>query len=186
MESFFSKIENSQSTTPKSMGDVMKPVEDDDEFFDAVRKGSFNVVIILSYFSLWLKVLKFILGLYISVREMIKDQNVNATDKTGNSALVYAAKYGHEQIAKILIEHNADVNHLNNENQTPLDMSVIEDELEVAELLVESGGNTAYVSQNGRKALDYAVVHSKSFSFHKDTLRHAIIMCFQFLFFSLQ
>lgn len=37
------------------------------------------------------------------------------------------------------------------------------DEFEVAELLVENGGNTTYVSPNGRKALDYAVIHSKSF-----------------------
>lgn len=34
------------------------------------------------------------------------------------------------------------------------------DEVEVAELLVENGGKTNYVSSNGRKALDFAVVHS--------------------------
>lgn len=90
-------------------------------------------------------------GLYIRVLDMVKDQNVNAVDKNGYSALNYAAKYGifwsesqnyskhlkliflcifyssgHEQIAKVLIENKYNVNHVNNDKQTPLDLAVIE------------------------------------------------------------
>lgn len=41
-----------------------------------------------------LKVYNFIQGLYIRVLDMIEDQNVNAMDKNGFSALSYAAKHG--------------------------------------------------------------------------------------------
>lgn len=42
-------------------------------------------------------------------------------------------------------------------------VSIYLDEFDVAELLVENGGNTTYVLPNGRKALDYAVIHSNFF-----------------------
>lgn len=42
----------------------------------------------------------------------------------------------------------------------PFDLICL-DEVEVAELLVKNGGKTKYVSPNGRKPLDYAVIHSK-------------------------
>lgn len=56
-------------------------------------------------------------------------------------------------------------------------VSIYLDEFDVAELLVENGGNTTYVLPNGRKALDYAVIHSNFFQHHIFEYNHKWCVC---------
>ena len=48
-----------------------------------------------------------------------KNQNINTAD----TALHFAAKYGHEEIVQILLNNGADSEILNAQQQTPLDLS---------------------------------------------------------------
>lgn len=58
----------------------------------------------------------------------------------------HLCRTGHEQIAKLLIENKYSVNHLNNEKQTPLDLSAIEGSpLQIIEISLASFSNILFV-----------------------------------------
>ncbi|UCC99109.1 MAG: ankyrin repeat domain-containing protein, partial [Phycisphaerales bacterium] len=50
-----------------------------------------------------------------------------------------AARYGHKEVAELLIAKGAGVNARNNEGQTPLDIAVEEGRPEIVELLRKHG-----------------------------------------------
>lgn len=102
-----SSSDSISSPTPNASEDSIKPVDDDDEFFDAVQKGNIttsrlkSVKLIFISSKLQSNVYNSILGLYLRVLDMVKDQNINAIDKNGFSALSYAAKYGELNIKNL-------------------------------------------------------------------------------------
>lgn len=59
----------------------------------------------------------------------------------GLTALMFAARQGHVNVAKRLIEADADVNRSNPDGLTPLVIAVINDHLDVAGVLLEQGAN---------------------------------------------
>ena len=67
--------------------------------------------------------------------------DVNAKDLTGFAPLVFAASWGHKEIAELLIAKGADVN-VKNSGKTPLDWAIKQSHTETAELLRKHGGKT--------------------------------------------
>ena len=76
-----------------------------------------------------MKKIKSMLNKEINIKTLIK-----SVDKENNTALIFASKFGYNEIVKILIENGADVNFRNNEGKTALDLADFEDE-EMKEIL---------------------------------------------------
>jgi ankyrin repeat protein len=86
-----------------------------------------------------------ILGYEDSVKFLlVKGANPRVADKMGFTALHFAVMHSHLEVAKVLIEHGADVNAKDNENKfTPLHFAVMAHSrnLELAELLIRNGAD---------------------------------------------
>ena len=61
--------------------------------------------------------------------------DVNATNEDGNTALIYASKKGHTEIARILIEEGVDVNATDNDGFEALQFALIFEHQEIADLI---------------------------------------------------
>lgn len=78
------------------------------------------------------------------------------TDRFGNTALIFAARDGHLDIAEILIDYGATVDWQDDEWVTPLILAASRNHPEVVTLLINHGAKLAIKDQWGRTALDYA------------------------------
>jgi uncharacterized protein len=65
--------------------------------------------------------------------------DVNAKTDTGFVALFWAARYGHDRVAKVLISHGADVNAKDEDGITALRWAMINKQAKVEELLKTAG-----------------------------------------------
>ena len=80
--------------------------------------------------------------------EAVKQHLADGTDielkctGCGSTALGHAAKRGHNEIAELLIDNSADVN-VNDGGTTPLDVAIIQNKTETADLLRKHGGKTS-------------------------------------------
>ncbi len=74
-----------------------------------------------------------------------------------NTALTYAARDGFTEIARVLIDHGADVNWIDGEGVTPLILASFKNHLELVQLLLSHGADTTVKDQWDRTALDYAL-----------------------------
>ncbi|NEQ51730.1 MAG: ankyrin repeat domain-containing protein [Leptolyngbya sp. SIO3F4] len=74
-----------------------------------------------------------------------------------NTALTYAARDGFTEIARLLIEHGAEVNWIDGEGVTPLILASFKDHIDLVQLLLAHGADIAVRDQWNRTALDYAL-----------------------------
>ena len=58
----------------------------------------------------------------------------------GTTALHWCASKGHEKIAELLIKNKADVNYVDAYGKTPLDLTAMHDNEDVAAILIKNGG----------------------------------------------
>lgn len=66
----------------------------------------------------------------------------NADHPTGGfTALMWAARNGHEKVAQRLIQAGADVNAANGDGATAMTIAIVNDRLDFAKMLLESGAN---------------------------------------------
>ena len=65
--------------------------------------------------------------------------NVNATDDRGSTPLLEAARYGHEDICRVLIAAGADVKAKDRDGKTALMLAVQGDHDEVVRVLKQAG-----------------------------------------------
>ena len=65
-----------------------------------------------------------------------------AVDEYGRTALQVAAWYNSLDVARLLIEHGADIDAKSNDGNTPLHDAAQENSLDVASLLIDRGANT--------------------------------------------
>lgn len=91
-----------------------------------------------------------------TVRRLLEQgSNPNVVYNT-NTALTYAARDGFIDIARLLIDHGADVNWIDGEGVTPLILASFKDHIELVRLLLEHDADTTVRDQWNRTALDYA------------------------------
>ncbi|MCK4319689.1 ankyrin repeat domain-containing protein [Candidatus Micrarchaeota archaeon] len=79
--------------------------------------------------------------------------DVNAEDKDGWTALMWAAKKGYAETVKLLIEKEADVNAKDSYNTTTLMLASDNGYLKIAELLIEKGVDVNAKNEDGWTAL---------------------------------
>jgi ankyrin repeat protein len=84
------------------------------------------------------------------------DADPDFTDKAGNTALIFAARDGHLDIADMLIGYGATVDWQDDEKVTPLILASSRNHPEIVTLLLNHGATPAIKDQWGRTALDYA------------------------------
>ncbi|KAJ0263172.1 Acyl-CoA-binding domain-containing protein 2 [Hirschfeldia incana] len=79
---------------------------------------------------------------------------VNAWDSEGRTPLHWAIDRGHLDIAKLLVDKNANVNAKDKEGKTPLHYAVVCDREAIAEFLVKQKANTASKDDDGNSPVD--------------------------------
>jgi ankyrin repeat protein len=65
--------------------------------------------------------------------------NVNLTDAQGNTPLIEASRFGHDDVVRVLIERGANLNAKNKEGQTALMLAVKNGHDDVVRRLKEAG-----------------------------------------------
>jgi len=75
---------------------------------------------------------------------------------TGDSALMRAVRSGKLESVRLLINKHADVNTVNKQGYTPLQLAALSGTTEKAKLLIEAGSNLNAMDATGRTALDLA------------------------------
>jgi ankyrin repeat protein len=75
-------------------------------------------------------------------KELDKGTDVNAKNNNGDTPLLRALLFGHEEVAALLIAAGADVNAKTDAGVTPLDDAIAVNRTETADLLRKHGGKT--------------------------------------------
>ena len=102
--------------------------------------------------------------------EAVKQHLADGTDielkctGCGSTALGHAAKYGHNEIAELLIENGADVSAKSLKGLTPLHYAAANGHKEIAELLIAKGadvnGKIEIAVDKGDTPLDWAIFNN--------------------------
>ena len=83
----------------------------------------------------------------------VRSQLANGTDPNliynTNTALTYAARDGFTEIARLLIDHGAEVNWIDGEGVTPLILASFKDHIELVQLLLAHGADITIRDQMG-------------------------------------
>ena len=85
------------------------------------------------------------------------DKGINIDEKdieNGWSSLSYAASSNNSVAAEFLIKHGANINTIDNFNQSALHIACYKDNLDVVKILIESGMNTDILDREGNTAFD--------------------------------
>lgn len=85
-----------------------------------------------------------------------KGANVNARNSTRWSALAYAAKFNHLDVAKVLVENGADINQKVNTGATALQIALNTGNFEIADYLVSQKADVNVKDILGMTALAWA------------------------------
>ena len=106
-------------------------------------------------------------GYWPKVMQLIYDgANINAQDKYGLTALMYAAFNENENKVKPLIAVGANINIQANDGSTALILATIRDDVDTVELLIAAGANIDIQDNYGKTALMYAIEKG-----HKDIVK---------------
>ena len=91
-----------------------------------------------------------------------KGANINAPDKDGYTALMYAVRNNYVWLAKILIKSGADVNAQDAEGRTALMWTTLYNyPLQMAELLIEGGADVNIKDKTGHTVFYFAFREDK-------------------------
>ncbi|MBQ7154395.1 MAG: ankyrin repeat domain-containing protein [Synergistaceae bacterium] len=90
------------------------------------------------------------------LRAIDSGANVNAMDKHGTTALIYASIFSMPKVIEALIENGADVNAVNNRGVTALMNAVMNSRCENIEILLENGAEVCVANKHGKTLLEYA------------------------------
>lgn len=89
-----------------------------------------------------------------------KDININYQNKAKTTFLIEAVRSSNVKIAKLLLEHHADLEIQDFFNCTPLMLAVMEENYELAELFINSGANVNAEDSFGETSLMLALEES--------------------------
>ena len=91
--------------------------------------------------------------------------DINATDDTGNTPLINAARYGHLAIVRVLLDNGAKVDERNKLGTSALMMTIYQTyspaQAMIVRLLLEKGANMDFKNLKGETALDIATSLSR-------------------------
>lgn len=88
--------------------------------------------------------------------------NINRKDNAGFTPLHYACRKGTRDIARILIENDADVNVMSNRGVTPLHLAASIGSKEIMRLLIEAGADVDATDNSGQSVMIYAIRSGKT------------------------
>ncbi|MEM7176041.1 MAG: ankyrin repeat domain-containing protein, partial [Chlamydiota bacterium] len=92
-----------------------------------------------------------------TVKHILAHYNVDVNAKMGGwPPLHYAAFYNSKEVAKILLQHGADVNAKNEDGETPLHYAAFYNNKEVADLLINAGADKNIKDNDNQTPLDLA------------------------------
>ncbi len=80
----------------------------------------------------------------------------NLADGARNTALIYAARDGRTEIARLLLARGADPGWIDSEGVTPLILAAFKNHVVIARLLLARDVDRNHRDQWGRRAIDYA------------------------------
>jgi hypothetical protein len=86
--------------------------------------------------------------------------NINARNRHGTTVLMQAARYGHAQIVRMLLEHGADPNLTRNDKFTALALAAFFGHTETVKTLMEFGARTEAVTRSGASAQTWATART--------------------------
>ncbi|KAG0241203.1 hypothetical protein BGW41_006196 [Actinomortierella wolfii] len=98
---------------------------------------------------------------------------VHLTNNQGRTALIAAARYGHVEMVKILLDLDADINHQDNDGATALHCAAAYGNLQCIEVLIQRGIDTTIKNQDGWTALAFAF--SDSVAEHMEECRRSFL-----------
>ncbi|KAL1643393.1 hypothetical protein SLS61_009227 [Didymella pomorum] len=87
--------------------------------------------------------------------------NIDGVDAEGTPPLVYASCFGHEDVAKMLIEEGAKVDIQDKNRWTPLMWAMTNRHKGIVKLLLDHGASTDVKSSGGRTAFDFVEPNSE-------------------------
>lgn len=93
---------------------------------------------------------------FLSITKDNKVKAVNAKDGQSRSPLLFAAEYGHHEVAEFLLDRGADVNAQDQYDRTALHAAVYGDHEIVVRLLLENGADVNAQDAYGSSALQQA------------------------------
>ncbi|MGX6960275.1 MAG: ankyrin repeat domain-containing protein [Rickettsia endosymbiont of Pentastiridius leporinus] len=106
------------------------------------------------------KWVKFLVNINLSIHYVNVKTIINSRDDQGNTALNYAVERGLYEVPKLLVNHGADVNNINNDHKTVLHYAVMNNtdnhRFNVVKLLIRNGAKVNIEDNEGNTALDYA------------------------------
>jgi ankyrin repeat protein len=85
------------------------------------------------------------------------DINQKADIGNGHTALMFAAEFGHVEVGKLLLANGADINAVDNFNDSALNVAAFHGQLEFAKMLVEMGAELNVPGYAGQTALGHAI-----------------------------
>lgn len=90
---------------------------------------------------------------------------IDATDDSGSTPLIYASCFGHEDVVIELLRHGADVDKPDQSEWTPLMWAINNSHLEVVERLLENGASVTKKTSTGRSAVDFVTPFSEIYTY---------------------
>ena len=90
-------------------------------------------------------------------KSVIKSISINSIGEDNLTALMAAAKFGHENIVSLLVERKADLEVANRDGETALTIAVASNQLTAANSLLAAGANANVVTSNGISSLQRAI-----------------------------
>jgi ankyrin repeat protein len=96
----------------------------------------------------------------------MQKEELNLTDKSGSTALCYAAQEGHLEIVKLLLERGVNVNIANEALYTALHLAVLKGHAPIVKLLHDNGAIINVVGSDGSTTL-----HTAALNGHESVVR---------------
>lgn len=93
------------------------------------------------------------------LRKMIDQGETNRCDTSGYTALHYAARQGHYDVCKLLVDNKAEVNARTNGGATPLYRAAMMGRDHIVELLINAGASATIQDDDGNTPLHRAAVN---------------------------
>jgi len=107
------------------------------------------------------------------IRGGLPEQGMRPPIPGAMTALMYAAREGHVDAARLLIEAGSEVNEADKNEIGPLLMSISNNHIEMARFLIERGANINTIDWYGRTPL-FAAVEMRNVDLHYTTFQHMV------------